>query len=164
MKIRHQKPNEKIILDMTPMIDVVFQLLAFFVMTFKIVAPEGDFNIKMPLAAPSDGTPEENLHPPIKISLRAGVGGVLSGILLGERNIGGDFKQLRTEVFGLVGAGGGAPSTAGDFEVEFTCDYDLQYQYVIAAITHVTGYRDPNTDKVVKLIEKVKFTPPQKNT
>ena len=28
---------------MTPMIDVVFLLLIFFIMTFKIVAPEGDF-------------------------------------------------------------------------------------------------------------------------
>ncbi len=34
---------------MTPMIDVVFQLLIFFMLTLKIIAPEGDFNINMPL-------------------------------------------------------------------------------------------------------------------
>lgn len=35
---------------MTPMIDIVFQLLVFFIMTFKIVSQEGDFHIKMPVA------------------------------------------------------------------------------------------------------------------
>jgi hypothetical protein len=34
---------------MTPMIDVVFQLMSFFMCTLKIVAPEGDFDIRMPL-------------------------------------------------------------------------------------------------------------------
>ena len=37
--------------NMTPMIDIVFQLLTFFIMTLKIATQEGDFNIKMPLAA-----------------------------------------------------------------------------------------------------------------
>ncbi|MFT5528125.1 MAG: biopolymer transport protein ExbD, partial [Pirellulaceae bacterium] len=53
MKVRNNKlgPDEEIELQMTPMIDIVFQLLVFFIMTFKIVAMEGDFNIKMPMAA-----------------------------------------------------------------------------------------------------------------
>ncbi|MEK6237543.1 MAG: biopolymer transporter ExbD, partial [Planctomycetales bacterium] len=66
MKVRNQKDSEKVELQMTPMIDIVFQLLVFFVMTFKIVSQEGDFDIKMPLAAPSEGTPDEDLYPPIK--------------------------------------------------------------------------------------------------
>ena len=32
-------------LQMTPMIDIVFNLLAFFIITFRIPAVEGDFNI-----------------------------------------------------------------------------------------------------------------------
>ena len=56
MKIRHiGTTDEKIELQMTPMIDIVFQLLIFFIMTFKIVAQEGDFNIKMPLASSAGG-------------------------------------------------------------------------------------------------------------
>ena len=52
MQIRNaNKAGEKIELQMTPMIDIVFQLLVFFIMTFKIVSMEGDFNIRMPAAA-----------------------------------------------------------------------------------------------------------------
>ncbi len=42
--------GDKIELQMTPMIDVVFQLLIFFMFTFKIATQEGDFNVKMPIA------------------------------------------------------------------------------------------------------------------
>lgn len=50
MKIKSRAAT-KVELMMTPMIDIVFQLLIFFIMSFKIAAQEGDFNIKMPLAA-----------------------------------------------------------------------------------------------------------------
>ncbi len=62
----------KVELMMTPMIDVVFQLLTFFIMTFKITAPEGDFFIKMPQAAPSAGVPSDVQLPPIKVRMTAG--------------------------------------------------------------------------------------------
>ena len=72
MKFRHRVSEEdKIELQMTPMIDIVFQLLVFFIMTFKIVAQEGDFNIKMPLAAPNAGTADDSLLPPLKLRLLA---------------------------------------------------------------------------------------------
>ncbi len=35
-------------LQMTSMIDIVFLLLIFFILTFKIAPQEGDFNIKLP--------------------------------------------------------------------------------------------------------------------
>ena len=49
MKLRHKGEAEKIETQMAPMIDVVFQLLIFFMLTLKILAPEGDFNINMPI-------------------------------------------------------------------------------------------------------------------
>ena len=54
MKIRniHAGDRKTGELTITAMIDVVFLLLAFFIMTFKIVAPEGDFRVNMPQAAP----------------------------------------------------------------------------------------------------------------
>ena len=57
MKIRHRSDmaEEKIELQMTPMIDIVFQLLIFFIFSLRISAQEGDFNISMPLAAPNAG-------------------------------------------------------------------------------------------------------------
>ena len=62
---------DKIPIDMTPMIDIVFQLLTFFCMTLRVSAAEGDFNIKMPLAAPQAGLPDPNQLPPIKVRMRA---------------------------------------------------------------------------------------------
>ena len=91
----------KIELMMTPMIDVVFQLLTFFIMSFKIVAPEGDFFIKMPLAAPSAGVPSDLQLPPIKVRMTAGPGGELAGLYLSERRL-GNFNELRDQVRALV--------------------------------------------------------------
>ena len=50
-KRRSSSLGDKVAIDMTPMIDVVFQLMSFFMCTLKVVAPEGDFDIRMPLGA-----------------------------------------------------------------------------------------------------------------
>jgi biopolymer transport protein ExbD len=158
MKVRHQKPTQEIKLDMTPMIDIVFQLLTFFIMTFKLVTAEGDFNIKMPLAAPREGAIDDQLVPPIKVRLQAGSGGELTGIGMNQRTL-GSFQQLHEEILGLVGTD--SPAGAEGAEVELDCDYNLRYQYVIEAITAVSGYRDDATGQIVKLVEKIKFAPPK---
>jgi biopolymer transport protein ExbD len=54
MRIRHTDHREQVSLQMTPMIDIVFQLMVFFVFTFKIALPEGDFNVRMPAQAGAD--------------------------------------------------------------------------------------------------------------
>lgn len=152
--------EEKIELQMTPMIDVVFLLLIFFLMTFKIVSPEGDFNIKMPLAAPAEGPPDETLLPPTKITLRADDGGVLSGILLGNRPI-NSREELRLQIRNIVNDYGGLGSAgAKAAEVELACDYQLHYEHVVDAISDVSGYVTKD-GRIVKLIEKIKFSPLQ---
>ena len=45
---RQRKQQEKLETNMSAMIDVVFQLLIFFMLTLKLIEPEGDFNINMP--------------------------------------------------------------------------------------------------------------------
>jgi biopolymer transport protein ExbD len=79
MKLEREEPEE-IQLNMTAMIDIVFQLLIFFIMTFKVVAQEADFNIKMPMASgPATDILEE---PPelIRVKLRTGPEGVINSI------------------------------------------------------------------------------------
>ena len=146
--------DDKIDLQMTPMIDIVFQLLIFFIMTFKIVAQEGDFSIKMPLK-PSAGPPNPNQMPPIQVRLTADASGELAGIHVGQRPLGRDFGALRAEVLGIIGNDRGPGSIAENTEVELDCDYNLNYEYVIEAITHVSGYTQGGN--VVKMIEKIKF-------
>ena len=155
MRIRGQRQTSKTNLDMTSMIDVVFQLLAFFVMTFQIVAPEGDFNIRMPTPGTSAEPTPVALVPPLRVRLHADDSGQLASIELADRRL-GSMDALRTQVRQLVGADAHL-GTAADLEVEFECDYHLHYEHVIDAVTAVTGYREDG--RVVKLIEKVKFIP-----
>ncbi|MCP4193218.1 MAG: biopolymer transporter ExbD [Planctomycetaceae bacterium] len=160
MKFRHPIARERIELQMTPMIDIVFLLLIFFIMTFKIVAQEGDFNIKMPLAAPNTGAVDDSLLPPLKLRLIANPEGLLvaDGIQLNDR-VFADFNGLHAHIRSLIGDDAGAGSV-GDAEIEIDADYQLRYNYVIDAVTAVSGYIDQD-DNVVKLIEKIKFTPPK---
>jgi biopolymer transport protein ExbD len=160
MRVRHAgEREEKIELMMTPMIDIVFQLLVFFVMTFKIVTPEGDFNIKMPLAAPSEGIPEPEALPPIKVRLRAAASGALTSIQFGSRDLGTDFNQLRAAIREMVPDSAG-PGGGSDAEVELDCDYDLSYEFVVEAVTAVSGYVAPD-GQVHKIVDKIKFAPPR---
>jgi len=158
MRIRHQASHgdEKIELQMTPMIDIVFQLLIFFIMTFKIAMPEGDFNIKMPLASSAPSIVEEIPLPPINVRLTAGPDGKISSIQIGERAL-QSFDELHQEIIALVGADAGPSAVASEAEVELDCDYNLEYRYTVEAITAISGRIVENA--IVPLVEKVKFAP-----
>jgi len=159
MRIRHPGSGleEKVELQMTPMIDIVFQLLVFFVMTFKIVTLEGDFNIKMPLAAEETSEPTLEPTPPIRVRLTTGAEGTV-GIQMGQRVL-PSFAALRSEILAIVGGDIGPDQQPSDAEVELDLDYDLRYEYVIMAIDAISGYVDEDAGRVVRLIDKIKFAP-----
>jgi len=158
ISIKKQGLPDKIPIDMTPMIDIVFQLLTFFCMTLKVAAMEGDFNIKMPLAAPRAGTPDPNQLPPMKVRLQADSSGNLTTLSLNDRTFTGQdrFRQLHQQIASLVGEG----SLAASAEVELDCDFGLKYENVIEAITAVSGTVGPD-GQTIKLVEKIKFSPPR---
>ncbi len=161
-----QRPNttsKKVTLEMTPMIDVVFLLLIFFVMTFKIVAPEGDFSMKMLPASPNP-TPSLDLPPePIRVKLLAEPSGELASIHVGNVSIGKDTEELRRRVLALVMQRGGpalSPAlspASSDVEVELAPDDHLHYAHVISAITAVTG--EIQNGVIHPICNKVKFAP-----
>jgi biopolymer transport protein ExbD len=163
MRIRHSTTaTNKIEMQMTPMIDIVFQLNIFFLFTFKIVLPEGDFNIRMPSAAASR-TMEMSETLPMTLVMKAGPNGELADLRLNSRSFGNGrdaFARLHQQIRGMVDDAGG-PGTASEQEVEIDADYDLNYEYVMRAITAITGYIDGGEPH--KLIERVKFTPPEKS-
>ena len=193
MRVRktQRRADEKVQLMMTPMIDIVFLLLVFFILTFKIAEPEGDFNIKMPQAAPVEGPPADTQLQPIKILMTAhppGHGeGHLAALRMGERllftvppavippetdatakqvdyfegYLASRFALLRAQVRQYLRDDRGPGAIAEDAEVELACDYQLHFDYVIRAITAVYGYVDPQTGRIHKLIEKVDFAPPK---
>ena len=65
---RKLRPEGKIAIDMTPMIDIVFQLLTFFIMTLKIATAEGDFQIRMPASREGHAP---TTTPPIHVYLQS---------------------------------------------------------------------------------------------
>jgi biopolymer transport protein ExbD len=144
-------------LQLTPMIDIVFQLMVFFVFTFKIALPEGDFSVRMPAESGAQALPSET--PVIRVRLQADQNRDLAALILGDSPITGEnpFGQLRSKLRGMIDDSAGPGSV--DTEVELECDYDLKYRYVIDAMTAVTGYIDPATGRQHKLVEKVRFAP-----
>jgi len=144
-------------LQMTPMIDVVFLLLIFFLLTFKIIAPEGDFNIKMPESA-SEGLPDIDQRPPIKVRLKANAAGELTAIGFGDRSLGRNFGELRALIIEIVGEEP-SPEEQELNEVELDCDYNLKYEYVVDAITAVSGYIKDG--EPIQTVGKIKFSPPR---
>lgn len=163
MKIRNRESGQKNELNMTSMIDIVFLLLIFFVMTFKIVEMEGDFSVKMPLAGSANSVVDPT-DLPLKLRLRSDGEGSLAGMALNDIEMGSGieaFDKLRGNVIGLLGSSAPVEEEAGSGpEIEIDTDYNLRYEYVIRAITAVSGYKDG--DQVVKLIEKIKFAKPRR--
>ncbi len=162
MKIRKSAAagNDKVDMQMTPMIDIVFQLLTFFVMSFKIVTQEGDFNIKMPLVAGPSASADEPPLPPIRIRLTANDQGGLAGIQMGERPF-KKFSELNEAIMQMVGTDEG-PGLRSEAEAEIDADYNLHYSEVVQAITAISGQVTPD-GHIVKLIEKLKFAPPKES-
>jgi biopolymer transport protein ExbD len=159
MKLRNTSSQmvDKVEMQMTPMIDIVFLLLIFFLFSFKIVAQEGDFNIRMPVAGPVSQAIDTQL--PIKVRLTADAEGNLTGIQMADRKL-PNFAALREQVISIVGNDAG-PEVADKTEAEIDFDFNLKYRFVIAAVTAMSGYVSPD-GHIVKLIQKIKFAPPKK--
>ena len=158
MARRASQLPDKIHIDMTPMIDVVFQLISFFMFSLKVVSPEGDFDIRMPLGRAANAVVDDQQVPPIRLKLSAGPDGTLAGISMNGNPL-ADFNDLQKKVVELVGTGRGPDSLADKTEVEMDCDYGLNYADVVRAITAVSG--TVQDGQVVELIKKIKFAPPK---
>ncbi|MFK7817907.1 MAG: ExbD/TolR family protein, partial [Planctomycetaceae bacterium] len=154
VKIKTSK-SEKIETQMAPMIDVVFQLLIFFMLTLKIVEPEGDFSINMPIGAPSEPTNELPL-PDLKVRMLSDGNGGLADLRFGNRSLGTApqcFDRLTNEIIKVTGTPGEVPN---EQQVEIDADYNLRYEYGIACIGACTGKIQDG--KMIRYIEKIKFS------
>ena len=151
--------SSKVEIPMAPMIDIVFQLLIFFMLNLKIVAPEGDFKINLPRS----GGPSEIHDISLKVGLRSDPQGHLTQVTLAGRDLGSDdaaFERLNQEILRIIGQPG---SLIGrELEVELDADYETQHQYVVKAISRCTGRFDPQTNSVTRYVERVKFASPRK--
>jgi biopolymer transport protein ExbD len=148
-------------LQTTAMIDIVFLLLVFFILTFQIVAAEGDFNLAMPKQSVAGPPRLEDLPITLTVKLEADDSGDLSrlsidGKLLEATDGATAFAALHDYIRQLVGPNAEA---SGNFEVELQCDAKLKYKYLIEALTAVSGYRvrSGDDDRIVRLIKAIRF-------
>jgi len=158
MKFRGGSKVEKIAPQMAPMIDVVFQLLIFFMLTLKIIRPEGEFGINMPLSG-EPNPQQDTLLPEMKIRVLAGPNGGLASLQLNDRDLGNDeqaFADLTASVRRIAGDTGGEASD--ELSVEIDPDYDLNYRWFIQTVGAVSGDRLPD-GTTVPLVGNIKFAP-----
>ena len=138
-----------------PMIDLIFNLLIFFVLTFTFATPEGDFSVRMAdqTAAPSARSLDLPVEP-FQIRLLSNDQGDLVDIRIGQRSLGQDMRQLRAEARRFVGTD---LAQAADIEAELDCDPRLRYAYTMQAIDMISGYRD-ELGNIQPLIRRYSFT------
>ena len=151
LKLKH----ESLDLDMTPIIDMVFLLMIFFVFTFKTFDLEGDFTVNMPVTGVGAASATLDETEPVRIRLVANSEGELDTIIMGDRSLGTSFAALRQQV--MVYVASLSQEARKNQEAELNCDYNLKYKYTIDAMTAISGYFDQG--QIIPLIEKVKFAP-----
>ena len=157
MKIRgYDKENEDIKLEMTPMIDIVFQLLVFFIMTYKVTAMEGDYNIRMPSVSDVQEMQPETLDDFVQVKLTSNADRFLESISVSygveqkvfQRSVmpnldakpndpqnlraRGVFQSLNDFVINVVGSGNRDPGAALEVEAEIEADFNLRYSDTVA--------------------------------
>ena len=162
MKFRNRQTMSKIQLDMTPMIDVVFQLIIFFMCTLKVSEPEGDFDISMPLGRPSPNPVTDAELPPFKVRMLADANGELGSLTFNGKNLGNGenaIALLNSEVFRSVSSLQAIGSDQLEKqEVEIDPDYNLNYRYIINAIGACSGRVGANGIHIPYL-SHIKFAP-----
>jgi len=96
--MKRKKNETEVEVPVTPMLDMAFQLLTFFILTYNPAPPENQFSMSlMPVSTKSQATGVSTSQTPtiavdvetIPITLRAGTDGGLGEIILGDEPIGG---------------------------------------------------------------------------
>jgi biopolymer transport protein ExbD len=136
---------------MSAMIDIVFLLLVFFILTFRIVPAEGDLMADMPRLATGPPSTDRSMN----VYLTAHADGRLAGIRLEDRPV-SRMNELR-ELMIAMSADAAAPGEESP-QVTIHSDPHLKYQHLVAALTAVNGYVDEH-GQVVRLFDKVRLAP-----
>jgi hypothetical protein len=162
MRRRYQKKKREhgeVELNMAAMLDMAFQLLAFFILTFRPSAVESQVSLRMPPAkATSDGSSGQlELEPPkeeefgdlieMRLYSTPDGSGEISRIQLGGRAIAGDLEQI------LAGLNGTLPQVlVGSVEgINLQASSDLLYERLMQVVDVCTRQKLPNGEPLTKI-------------
>lgn len=144
-----------------PMMGLALQLLMFFLAVYSVGASARPAASIGPIV-PVRGR-EAAVVSVIHVGLHADAHGDLAEILVNGQRLRGDdaaLDRLSVEVGRLVTRRG--HPLANDVEVEIDADYELRYEHVLRVVAACTGRVDPQTNELVRYIERVKFAPPHR--
>lgn len=131
-------------LNLTSFLDLIFNILAFFVITFDPGKPEKNFDLSLPPPKEGKSTAsasgafelpigEPALFEDVTITLSAGPGGSLSAIRLGGNVIQGGTLKLVSELRAIAGSVGAA--TGNSLEAaNIVADPSLQFTHIISIV------------------------------
>lgn len=140
VEIKRKAPAKKVQSDMTPMIDVVFQLLVFFLFTFKIAPMEGEIGVNMP---PADMGSSVSQQPPdfqkIPVLLFADDNGELEYIKIEDDPLDDSdgARGLKTLTERLLASKAEAETAEMQVEVQIDADPRLRYFWIIRGINAI---------------------------
>ena len=120
-----RKPQDNPQLDMTPMIDVVFELIIFFVVTIKQEDLFSKLNANRPAPVTSNASSDEN-DTQVKIDIGSG-GLVFNGRMMNMKQ----FDQSMREI----------SKTSKNAMVVIRCTLDSPHKYLVDALDTCNKYR-----------------------
>ncbi len=145
-------------LNITAMLDMAFQLLAFFILTFRPPPLEGQLRMTLPPAQPIGGAVRPSAPPagekPVDRGVRnvetlvitiAGRSGGIDAISLGERST-RSIPELKRWLKEAIG-GPGSPFR----QIVLQVSDDLPYGDLLQVVEACTGQRFANGEKLKKL-------------
>jgi len=148
-------------IPITPMLDMAFQLLTFFILTYRPAPTEGQFSMNLlPAQKATEITKEQpkdtaptTIDPvlrTLKTTLRAGENGLIGEMTLADKKIAG-MAELKTELESFVND----PILSFDQAV-INIDPQLKYSEVVKVIDVFSSLKDP-TGKP-KPLTKISFS------
>jgi len=153
-----KKRAPEVELNVTAMLDMAFQLLAFFILTFKPAPIEGDVVLRMPRAAPTTvvqkapaaGADRKNTNPvqgltSLVITVLGDDNGSIQGLAIGDSQVGG-LPEFATRLPTVLKDEG-----SGFDQVLVQVDSRLDYEGLMQVIDVCTRQQLANGKKLTKL-------------
>ena len=135
MPRRKEEPPVEVTLPITPMLDMSFQLLSFFILTFKPLPTEGQMSVALPRVDVTETPPvdvpplpDDNKKDEYTIVLRASSGGDLADLSM--RGPAGDFGVIQN-VAGLQKRMEEISGKRENISITIEADNDLTYARLI---------------------------------
>lgn len=158
-KKKRRGGTESVELNLAAMLDMAFQLLAFFIMTFKPAPIEGQINLKLPPSQPltnvnagqQAGADEQNKNAvkglnTLVISVLSDSGGKISTMAIGEGTVSG-LTALENRLKSVLG-----PESGADFDqVIIQVGSRLKYDQLMKVVDVCTRQTLSTGEKLSKL-------------